>query len=1034
MFERFIKFFIDNSRMNYTLFILVCLLGAWSYTKTPKEIFPSFELDIIRISGSYSGTSINIMDKIVVREIEDEIKSIEGVKDMTSVITPGKFNIILELIKGTDKYNTANKVKDAIDVAKSSFPSDMDDPKVVVAETNQRVARVSLSSDKLSRGELIESAKEIKTKLLTVKDVSNIDIFGDSDMYFNIRIDESKIESYGLDKSAVTSALSSIAYIFPLGKIEDRSQHAYISTYNGKKTAELMAQTLLNIGGKRIYLSDIALIEKRHEDASTLASFNGKPSITLSLDQLSTGDAIVIVNSLKERIEKLQKTYKDLTLTLHDDRSDRIRDRLNIVISNILLGIILVGGLVAILINVRMAIIVALGIPTSFVMAAVYFYLFGYTINMISLTGVLISLGIVVDDAIVVAEAIQQRIEKGMNPKDAAVEGTKEVALPVLMASLTTLFAFIPALMISGRLGMVIQLIPIALSSLLVASLIESYLFLPIHAAHILKREAKTLSWAKANRIYSIIIHKLMTWRKSFLFLFIIIVPILVFIQIKGSKFQMFPRFDSSTATISIKANVNTKVEDAYKIVHEIEADILKRKEKFYINTISSIAGNRRDADNNIENYPYVMSITLEFDKLKAMNILDKYITPYLSFYYDSEGRTREEKSGKISAQLRKFLEKQNYKEKYGLEEIFVAETRVGPIKSDIKIGLISNSNKEILDAIKKLKEAITKVGHVKTLADSTSIGANEIKLKITPYGEQLGVTEQLIGQTLANLYLERKTATALDDNNLLEIKVESLTKDDMNLFKTTKITLPDGRKVTLNDVVEFQTIQSFEKVVKDFGERTFYVYATVDRSKITASEMLEKIKPVTDELQKRENLTVKFLGEKKNNAELRNDMIGATGLALMLIMLSMLYMFNSFKDTFILMSVIPFSVLGVLAGHTIMGLNLSMPSLIGALGLAGVVINDGIIMMTYIKRAKNMEELFDEAAKRLRPIILTSVTTIIGLSSLIFFPTGQAVIFQPLAIALGFGLAWGTVLNLLYVPAFYAVLHRRRFASYTGD
>lgn len=1034
MFEKFVRFFIENSRLNYTLFFLICAIGVWSYNKTPKEIFPSFELDVVRISGSYAGTAIDILDNVVVREIENEVKSIEGVKEMTTVISPGSFSIVLELQKGTDKYHTSDKVKDAIDAVRSNFPSDMNDPRVSIAATNQRVARVALSSAELSRGDIIEVAKEVKSKLLTIPFVSDISIFGDSDLYFNIRLNEAKIHGYGLSKEAVISAISNISYIFPIGKIEDASRHAFLSTYNGQKTAELMEKTLLHVEGKRVFLSDVAYVERRHENASTLASFNGNTAITLAIDQLDTGDALEIVNALNGRLAVLEKEYPSVLFTLHDDRSDRIRDRLNIVISNILFAIILVGGMIALLINNRVALIVTIGIPTSFVMAAIYFYLFGFTINMISLIGVLIALGIVVDDAIVVAEAIQQRIEAGIAPKIAAVEGVKEVATPIFFASLTTLFAFIPALMISGTLGMTIKLIPIALSSLLVASLIESYLFLPIHASDALSPNAKVLSWEKANRIYQTLIHFVMRWRKSFVTLFFILVPILIYLQIKDARFQMFPRFDASTTSIDIKANVNTKIEDSFAIVQQIERDLMKKKADFHISSISSVAGYRLDADRNRENYPYVMSMTIELDKLKPMNFMDKYVTPYLSFYYDPQGRTRDVSSVQISRQIRQFIEKQNYKERFGLEEIAVSESRVGPIRADVKIGIISNNNALVLESIETLKKAISDVGGVTALSDSISLGADEIKLKVTPYGEQLGVTEGLIGRTLSNLYLSRKVATALDDNHLLEIKIESATKDDFSLLESTNITLPDGRTARLKDVVEFQVNTSFEKVLKDFGERTFFVYATLDRGQILATEMLARIKPVTDQLAQTEGVTLRFFGEKQRNDELRADMTAATLLALTLIMLSMLFMFNSFKDTFIVMSVIPFSLLGVLGGHTIMGMTLSMTSLIGALGLAGVVINNGIIMMTYIRQSKNMEELFVQATKRLRPIVLTSLTTLIGLASLIFFPTGQAVIFQPLAVALGFGLAWGTVLNLLYVPALYALLHRRRFASYTGE
>ena len=1033
MFEKFIRFFIQNSRLNYTLFALICVLGVYSYMKTPKEIFPSFDLDMIRIDGTYSGTSIDIMDNVVVREIEDEVKSIEGIKEMTTVVSPGRFTIRLELEKGINKYNTSNEVKDAIDSVKNNFPSDMKDPRVTISKTSQRVSRISLASQTLNRGEIVENAKEIKSKLLTINDISSVDIWGESDLYYNILLDEAKIQGYGFNKETLINALANISYIYPIGKIEDSSKHAFISTYNGQKTAELMASTLLSIDGKRVYLSDIAYVEKKHEKSSTIASFNGNLSVTLAIDQTTTGDALVIVGDINKLLSELKVQYPQIIFTLHDDRSDRIRDRLNIVISNILLAILLVGGSIWLLVNGRVSLVVTIGIPTSFVMAAIYFYLSGYTINMISLIGVLIALGIVVDDAIVVAEAIQQRIEAGIAPKEAAVQGVCEVAGPIFFASITTLFAFIPALMISGTLGMTIKLIPIALSALLVASLIESYLFLPIHSASVLNNHAKVFDWSKATNIYQALIHFVMKWRKSFITIFFIIVPSFIYYQIQTSRFQMFPRFDSGVTSINIKANINTKVEESFEIVQQIERDLYENRDQFFITNVSSVAGSRFDADRNWENFPYVMSINIEFHKLKPDNFIDKYINPYLSFYYDEKDRISDLSSGQISQMMREFIKEKGYKEKFNLDEIFVSESVVGPVRSDVKIGVISNDNEAVLSAIEKLKNAISEVGGVSALSDSISLGAEEIKLKISPYGEQLGVTEGFIGKALSNLYLSRQISSALDIGKLLEIKVESHTKDDLNLLKKSNITLDNGNIVALSDVVEFETIRSFEKVIKDFGERTFFVYATLDRSKILANEMLQKIKPITDEISSQPNMKLKFFGEKQRSDELKADMIGAVVLALTLIGLCMLYMFNSFKDTLIIMSVIPFSLFGVLGGHAIMGITLSLTSIVGALGLAGVVINNGIIMMTYIRQSKNMEELFYQAGKRLRPILLTSITTLIGLLSLIFFPTGQAVIFQPLAVALGFGLAWGTVLNLLYVPALYALLHKRRFENYVG-
>ena len=1026
MFDKILRFFVENSRVNYTLFILIFAVGIWSYTKTPKEIFPSFDLDMISIKGSYTGASVDILDKMAVTEIEDNIKNIDSIDTISTVISPGKFTIILELKKGEDKYREADKIKDVITLIKTNLPSDMDDPSVSVLDRTRTLVDVSVTSKKLAIDEIKPFADNLKSQLLNINGISEINVFGDSDKYFEVLLDEKKIDALNLNKNEVFSAISTISYIFPIGKIEDPKKHYYISTFNGAKNALDFGNILLKISGKSVYIKDIAKIAKKYEDSSTLYSLNGQNSLSLQVVQANTADAIEIVKKIKKVLPEISKKNPDIHIEISDDNSERIVDRLNVVSSNILLGIILITILVALLINARMSFIIAIGIPTSFVIAAIYIYFSGYTINMITLVGVLIAIGIVVDDAIVVSENIQQHIEEGHDPKTAAIMGAKEMVKPVTIASLTTLFSFLPILMISGTMGEVMKLIPIALSALVVASLIESFIFLPIHAAHTLKNGSKVTSWEKANSIYNKVIHFFMYWKKTFIVIFIILVPFFTFKFISDSKFQMFPKFDSTDVKITLKANANTTLEEAFAIVSSIEADIMENSEKFYIRNINSVAGYRKDVGNNTENFPYAMYMTVELQKLKPMNILDRYVTPALSFYYDDEGRKREEKSDNIAKKLKDFIEKKDYKNKFNLDEIAVLEKKVGPIKADVKIGIITPDNQKAINAVELLDKELKQIEGVKSSSNSLKFGIDEIKIKVNPYGEQLGITESFIGTYLSNLYLLKKKAVSFDEKEMLDIKIKSKSKDDFESFKNTQIPLSDGTNIALNEIVDFNTIRAFEQLLKDDTVKNFYVFANVNPDIITSTEVVEKLKPTLDKIRE-DGVKLTFKGEAEKKAELKRDMLLATALALVLIMISMLYLFNSFRETFIVMSVIPFSILGVLIGHQVMGLNLSMPSLIGALGLAGVVINDGIIMMTYLKKAKTLDEIFARATKRFRPIIITTVTTIIGMTSLILFPSGEAVIFQPIAIALGFGLAWGTVLNLIYLPVLYTLTHKLR-------
>ena len=607
--------------------------------------------------------------------------------------------------------------------------------------------------------------------------------------------------------------------------------------------------------------------------------------------------------------------------------------------------------------NVRATLIPSLAVPVSLIGTFMVFPLLGFSINTLSLLGLVLAIGIVVDDAIVVSENIQQYIEKGYEAKEAAILGAKEMAKPVVIASITTLFAFIPALLISGKMGEVMKLIPIAVSVLVIASLIESFIFLPIHAAHTLNAKQKTHSWAKSKHLYSLIIHYLMRHKKGFLITFVIIVPLLTVLAFKTSKFQMFPRFDSKTIHIALKADVNTSVEAMNGILEQIQLDLYPRKKEFSVKHIGSVAGFRRDSASNSETYPYVGDITLELEKLKAQNIVDKYITPYLSFYYDSTQRTRELKSAEISKKLVLYLKEQNYKERFGLRDLAVVQRKVGPIKADIKIGLISEDNQAIIQAIHTLEAKLETTAGIITITDNIQFGIDEIKLHINPYGESLGIDEATIGKSISDLYLSRKISTTFNDEGLLEVKVQSLQKDSLETLEALRIPVGDGSSVALREIVIFESIKAFEKVTKDNGIKNFYLFANIDPKVITADEVLATLEPILQEI-KESGIKIVQKGEQEKRAELKNDMLSASALALVLILLSMLYLFNSFRESLMLLSVIPFSFLGVMVGHKLLGVNIGMPSMVGILGLAGVVINDGIIMLMTLKKANNIEEI----------------------------------------------------------------------------
>lgn len=1023
MFEKFLKFFIDNARLNYLLFFLVFAIGIWSYQKMPKEVFPSFEMDSISITGKYTGSSVEVMDKMAVVELEKELKTLEGLKEMTSVITSGSFRIILEFQKGINRYETLNKVKDAISISTPNLPSDMTEPKANLVVRNRDLIDISIISDTLNTDQMKPIAQKIEQDLYNIKGISQIDIFGESEKYYEIKINEDSLLAYGINPSDFFNTIKTISYIFPIGKIEDSNKQFYVSTSNGPKTETELKNTIIKVSNKVVKIKDIASIKEKYEDSSTLYSFMGKNSISLKIKQQDTANALEIAKEVKQKVNKFNQIQNEVFLEISDDNSKRVLNRLNIVSSNITLGVILIAILVMLLINRRMSAVITIGIPTSFVIAAIYMYFTGYSINMITLVGVLIAIGIVVDDAIVVSENIQQHIEKGEDPKTAAINGSKEVFKPVTIASLTTLFSFLPILMISGTMGEIMKLIPIAVSSLIVASLIESFIFLPIHASHILNNKSKVTSWEIPNKIYNKIIHFNIKYRKTFIVTFLILVPLLTYVSMTNTKFQMFPKFDSTDVKISIKGNPDNLLGKSYEIVKHIENDLLKNQKQLSIKNVSSIAGYRRDAGSNTETGSSVMYMTVELQDLKPQTFVDKYITSNLALYQAGFDGERDKSSSQIAKMLNEYIKQNNLKQKYDLEEIIVIQRRVGPVKSDIKVGLVSKDQDLIKKSIEQIENKMKTINGVTTVQNTIKYGIDEIKLKINDYGKSLGISESQIGSYLSDIYLIKEKTKVTTTVEMIDVKVQSVNKNEYKKLKNIKIPYSNSY-VKLGDICDISITKSFQSLTKDKGLVNFYIYANVDPKIVTATEVTNLLQPTYEQLKKK-GIKLVFKGEEEKKKELKSDMLLATGLALVLILFSMLYLFNSFKESFLVMSVIPFSLLGVFVGHFVMGMNLSMPSIVGALGLAGVVVNDGIIMLTYLKKSKNLEEMMLKATKRFRPIIITTVTTIIGFSTLIFFPSGESVIFQPIAVSLGFGLLWGTVLNLIYLPVMYSFIKK---------
>ena len=1032
MIRKFLEFAIDKPLLNHIFLIFILILSIFAYTDIPKEIFPPMNMDKISIKGSYAGASADILDKMAVDPIESDLKNVSQLEDVTTLIKNGFFNITADIKEGSNNLLVLQDVKDIITKHKRDLPSDMNEPTARIKEHAFPLVLIALSGD-ISKKKLLDYASELKEKLSEFKDLSDITIRGDAEMELDVALDYDKIVAYGLDPTAVVSAISAMSSIFPIGTIKQKANHLYLSTYNGPKTSQEAADTVIGVGNVRVRLGDIADVAFKLSDESELSHYNGKRNISINVTKSKKGNAIELVKQIRKLLSKLHAKHPEVTYSIYTDTSVWVKNRLNVVFSNIAFGLMLVFLAMLLFINKGIAIVVAMGIPVSFMIGLIATELLGDSLNMLSLLGALIALGMLVDEAIVVAENIYRHLEEGMERREAVITGAAEMFPAVLTATLTTVFAFLPMLLMSGEMGMFIRIIPIMITVLLLSSLFEAFYFLPLHAKDFLRvsKEGSFTKrfWSKMYSWYNALLHTLFRHRYAWLSVMVVSILTAEFLMLKHTKFQLFPEFDTTQIYVYGKVDINNDLKDTEKYVTQIEKILLQHADPKNISSVTSVVGFKMDAKNRVDLGENMFHVFIDLHERAPQNFFDKYIGPYLSLEYDKTRLTRVKDAKEIAKEIQKELAQiKELTDKNGkkiFEEFVVKVPGAGLVAHDIEIGLSGKKDEEILKGLHRIEQALSSIKGVYNISDDADIGEKELKLKINDYGMRLGLNEQIVQRELQAFYLKGEYGKLFNDEGILRIRIESDLDSFIDSIYKVDIQVPGSNKrVALDEVADFIYKRGFVTIKKEDGVRVRSVFATTDKKIITAMEVMERLRPTLEAL-KKEGYKVIIKGEEKENRKNIKEMMQAGIIALFLIFITLVWLFDSIVQSLIVISTIPLVFLGVLLGHWIMGLHLSMPGLIGVVGLAGVVVNDGLIMVDFIKKAKTSEELMQRAKTRLRPILLTSLTTVLGLFTLMFFASGQAMILQPMAISLGFGIAWATVLNLLYIPLLYAVVYR---------
>lgn len=441
MIRRFLEFAIDKPLLNHILLTFIVLLSIFAYLNIPKEIFPPMNMDKITISGGYSGTSADVLDKMVVKTIEDDLQNIDELENIKTTIKNGSFTVISDIKTGSNNITVLSDVKDIVSSVKKDLPADMAEPIAKIQLHSFPLVLIALAGDK-SKKELLSLAEDLKSELSQLKDLSDITIRGDADDELVITVNEQKLLAFGLKPSVAVASLRNISSIFPIGTIKERGKHLYISTYNGEKTKEDIESTIISVADARVRIGDIADVEFRLSDESELSHYNGARNVSINVTKSKDGNAIALVRQIREILKKNTTNTAEVKYEIYTDTSIWIKNRLNTVFANIAFGLMLVFIAMLIFINRGIAMVVAIGIPVSFMIGLITTELMGDSLNMLSLLGALIALGMLVDEAIVVAENIYRHLEEGMEKREAAIVGATEMFPAVLTATLTTILLF----------------------------------------------------------------------------------------------------------------------------------------------------------------------------------------------------------------------------------------------------------------------------------------------------------------------------------------------------------------------------------------------------------------------------------------------------------------------------------------------------------------------------------------------------------------------------------------------------------------
>jgi len=1024
-----IRFSINNPLLTNLLLGIVVILGALSWHAMPQEMFPVVEIDAVSIAVEFEGASPEEVERQVTIPVEEEFDGMPEIDAMTSTSSEGMSTTTIKLKSGTDVDQYMRDAQTALDQI-TDLPGEAEEPELLRMKARFPVISMTLYGD-VARGYLYDQADRIKRRMLQIPGVASVGVAGDREWEIWVEVDPYELAARKVSLGQVLAAVRGNLQDLPGGSLKAREGDVLLRGRGVAPDPALIGEIVVrsNDTGGQLRLGEVATIGLRLEEARTIGRFNGRPSVNLTVTKTADASTIDVSDAVREFAATLRTELPpSIQVGLFSDLSTYVRNRLNTVKSSGLVGLVLVLLSLYLFLNFRVALITAMGIPVSFLVAVMALNYLGYTINMVSMFAFLIALGLIVDDAIIVTENMYRHMELGKPAAEAARVGAREVLWPVVSSTLTTVAAFLPMFAIHGMLGAFIAVIPVVVSASLLGSLWEAFGVLPSHAAELLhveknSRRNSRIDWGALLQRYTGWLRWAME-NRYFVSLFAIGV-LAVTLAWAGTRlpFQLFDKVDIGQFFVNAEAPNTYSLEDTEKLAQQMEAVVLDSLDAQELDTLLTNVGVTFIDFNRFQTGSHYIQLIIELQKSRPRGFIERFISPLVSLDFKWEG-TRTRPTEDIINELR-----DKFRGIAGIQRVAIQRPQGGPAGADIEVGVTGPDIEVLREQAGRMVAYLQRLPGVHDVRQNLEPGKLEYQYSLNARGRELGLTQNDLAAAVRTGFLgvEAVYVTYGDERIPVRVIYREAIRESSNL-ENLPVTLDDGRLVYLGDVADIETGRGMNTISRRDSRRLGLVTAEVDDKVTTALEVTERVRTEFSDLEETlPGYRLLFLGEKKEAAESFEGMRNALLIAGAFIFFILAALFRSLVDPLVVMFAIPFGFIGVVFGHILFGYNLQFLSIIGFLALTGIVVNDSLILVNFAEhRRREGMERFDamlEAGRvRVRPILLTSVTTFLGISPLIFFATGQTAFLSPMAVSLGFGLLFATAIILVAIPCFYLI------------